>query len=199
MYPTRSQRSLVVAAIAVALVVGSVWAVRTGAADETPETPDTKAPSVSAPTPTTEPPNVEPPKVALEPAPVAPPPPPTPTPRIPGRYPMEVPFNTTGGIGIGAGRFLPLLNGVPHAPEIARDEPGPVPPVVAKVVDDSGCEWWEHADGSMTTSRWNDYTYRDPRTGEQVQSRQVVTEHGIPMRGEVPEPANEAPKSPVRR
>lgn len=58
------------------------------------------------------------------------------------------------GIRCPDGRCLPLLNGVASAPAIIREpERGPLPPVVALVVDADGWEWYEHADGSMTTSR----------------------------------------------
>ncbi|MEZ5962407.1 MAG: hypothetical protein R3F56_01050 [Planctomycetota bacterium] len=58
------------------------------------------------------------------------------------------------GIRCPDGTFLPLLNGVREAPGIIREsERGPLPPVVALVVDADGWEWYEHADGSMSTSR----------------------------------------------
>lgn len=73
------------------------------------------------------------------------------------------------------GTFLPLLNGVPHAPALSRDPRfGPVPAVVARIADAQGCEYWLHADGSTTTSRWIDYAGPDGR-----RQRQVVTDHAI--------------------
>jgi hypothetical protein len=58
------------------------------------------------------------------------------------------------GIRCPDGSFLPLLNGVAAAPALIRSaEHGPLPPVVARVVDAAGFEWYEHADGSLTTSR----------------------------------------------
>jgi hypothetical protein len=46
------------------------------------------------------------------------------------------------------------LNGVTQAPVIPREKVcGPLPPVVAKLWDAGGFEWYEHADGSTTTSR----------------------------------------------
>lgn len=58
------------------------------------------------------------------------------------------------GIRCPDGRCLPLLNGVASAPALIREaERGALPPVVALVVDADGWEWYEHADGSLTTSR----------------------------------------------
>lgn len=98
------------------------------------------------------------------------------------RVPMRVPW-TKSGIPVGDGRFLPLLNGVPFAPPISRDPLcGPVPPVVAKIVDDEGVEYWEHADGSTTTTRFVEVKY-------QGETRRVVTtDHAarIPDGHEVP-------------
>jgi hypothetical protein len=55
------------------------------------------------------------------------------------------------------GTFLPLLNGVPQAPPITRaPELGPLPPVVAIIVDQRGDRWYEHADGSATTTRFRE-------------------------------------------
>lgn len=69
------------------------------------------------------------------------------------RTPMRV-AAAASGIRCPDGTFLPLLNGVRTAPGIIREaERGPLPPVVAVVVDRDGWEWYEHADGSMTTSR----------------------------------------------
>ena len=57
------------------------------------------------------------------------------------------------GIPLPRGGYLPFLNGMTYSPGIARDPRfGPVPPVVAKLVDTEGFEWWMHADGSVTTS-----------------------------------------------
>ncbi len=69
------------------------------------------------------------------------------------RTPTRVP-PTTDGIRCPDGTYLPLLNGVTSAPAIIREpERGPLPPVVARMFDAEGFEWYEHADGSMTTSR----------------------------------------------
>jgi len=80
----------------------------------------------------------------------------------PSRYPpririaMRVP-RTTAGVRCPDGSYLPLLNGVPAAPPIRRSARlGPVPPVVAKIVDETGVEWYEHADGSVTTTRFRE-------------------------------------------
>ena len=57
------------------------------------------------------------------------------------------------GIPLPDGGFLPFLNGMTYSPSFARNPRfGPVPPVVAKLVDAEGFEWWMHADGSVTTS-----------------------------------------------
>lgn len=98
------------------------------------------------------------------------------------RIPMRVPW-TKSGIPVGNGRYLPLLNGVPFAPAISRDpEWGPVPPVVAKIVDDEGVEYWEHADGSTTTTRFLEVEYQGEKR------RIVTTDHAakIPEGHEIP-------------
>lgn len=52
------------------------------------------------------------------------------------------------------GSRLPSLNGVLDPPAIQRaPEHGPLPPVIATRRDAAGNEWYEHADGSMTTTR----------------------------------------------
>ncbi len=59
------------------------------------------------------------------------------------------------GIPLPGGGFLPALNGVVVSSPIDRPHnKGVLPVVVAIVVDDSGLEWYRHADGSMTTSRY---------------------------------------------
>lgn len=59
------------------------------------------------------------------------------------------------GVRCPDGSYLPLLNGVPEAPPITRrPELGGVPPVVAILVDERGDKWYEHADGSATTTRF---------------------------------------------
>jgi len=59
------------------------------------------------------------------------------------------------GVRCPDGRHLPLLNGVPAAPPITRRaELGALPPVVAIIVDQRGDKWYEHADGSATTTRY---------------------------------------------
>jgi hypothetical protein len=60
------------------------------------------------------------------------------------------------GIACPGGGYLPLLNGVPWAPGLSRDlrYEGPVPPVVSKFTTPDGIEWYRHADGSSTTSKW---------------------------------------------
>ncbi|MEM7204621.1 MAG: hypothetical protein AAF628_30465 [Planctomycetota bacterium] len=52
------------------------------------------------------------------------------------------------------GTVLPLLNGVLEAPPITRSAHlGPLPPVVGTMADATGCEWYVHQDGSVTTTR----------------------------------------------
>ncbi len=66
------------------------------------------------------------------------------------------------GIPMPDGSFLPLLNGMTQAPPINRSsslgDPGPI---VAKTVDSAGFEWWIHADGSTTTSKYKEVVLQD--------------------------------------
>ncbi len=66
----------------------------------------------------------------------------------------EVP--TAGhGIPLPDGTCLPALNGVARSGRLKRPaDQGPLAPVVGILVDASHFEWYEHQDGSMTTSRW---------------------------------------------
>ena len=84
----------------------------------------------------------------------------------------SLPKHLKSGIRCPDGSYLPLLNGVPYAPPLLRD--GAMPKVVAKVVDHAGCEWWKHADGSLTTTRWV-----DAQIGMEKR-RIVVTDHARP-------------------
>jgi hypothetical protein len=73
-----------------------------------------------------------------------------------GRIHRTVPrcSSPSEGVRCPDGSYLPLLNGVPAAPPITRSAPlGPLPPVIAVVGDQAGDEWYEHADGSCTTTR----------------------------------------------
>ena len=71
--------------------------------------------------------------------------------------------SVTNGIPLPDGRHLPFLNGMTWCPPISRDEElGPVPPVVGLAVDAEGFEWWKHADGSATTSRYKHVTVSLP-------------------------------------
>ena len=84
------------------------------------------------------------------------------------------------GIRCPDGTYLPLLNGVPHAPPISRStNASTLTPVVELLVDDTGCQWFVHADGSATTSRWVDYT-----DSQGKRDRQVVTDHNEVVPGE---------------
>ncbi len=77
------------------------------------------------------------------------------------------------GIPIPGGGFLPSLNGVIRSSRIDRPQAlGLLPRVVAVVVDESGFEWYQHADGSMTSSR---YAWK-PAVGRW----EAVTMHAIP-------------------
>ena len=48
-------------------------------------------------------------------------------------------------------------------------------PVIGKWTDDEGIEWWFHADGSVTTTRYLDVTHPD---GRKVKT--ATTTHGAP-------------------
>lgn len=62
---------------------------------------------------------------------------------------------TQNGIPFPDGTCLPGLNGIARSGRVQRPaDQGPMPAVVGIVVDDSRFEWYEHEDGSMTTSRW---------------------------------------------
>ncbi|MEZ5962330.1 MAG: hypothetical protein R3F56_00660 [Planctomycetota bacterium] len=94
------------------------------------------------------------------------------------------------GIACPGGGYLPLLNGVPRAPTLNRDVErfGPVPPVVGMHTDADGDEWWVHADGSETTSRWTTVTVGG------VPRRDVRTDHTVPA----PEGHGLPPDAPAR-
>lgn len=86
-----------------------------------------------------------------------------------------------GGLRCPDGRFLPLLNGVDAAPTLLRaPEQGPLPPVVAVLVDADGWDWYEHADGSITTTRPQYVT-----DGQGRRTVQVVTVHNAPGSGDL--------------
>ena len=86
------------------------------------------------------------------------------------RIPVRIAERPKQGIPCPDGTFLPFLNGMTAAPALQRDPAyGPVPPIVAIVVDADGIEWWEHADGSTTTCHYIGVTahgesYFDPTT-----------------------------------
>ncbi len=98
------------------------------------------------------------------------------------RIPVANLPKVTQGIPCPDGSFLPFLNGMTWAPPLQRDPGlGPVPPVVAIQVDDAGIEWWEHADGSVTTCHYHEITalgqkYFDPvtRHGAAKPSSQIL-------------------------
>ncbi len=90
------------------------------------------------------------------------------------------PRDFTVGIGCPGGGFLPLLNGVPAAQPLHRnlESDGPVPLVIGKFVDEEGSDWYVHADGSETTTRWTSVVV------EGVARRDVRTDHTVPARAE---------------
>jgi hypothetical protein len=85
------------------------------------------------------------------------------------------------GIPMGDGSFLPPLNGVrveDGIPPIRRDPRLPPPgPVVRKQVDESGQEWWVHADGSQTSCSYASITVAG------VDRVIVSTQHGAARPG----------------
>ncbi len=92
------------------------------------------------------------------------------------RKPVQLPA-AGAGIPMGDGSFVPPLNGVTVAdgiPPVRRNRRLPPPgPIVAKIVDGSGQEWWEHADGSQTSCSFASVTDRHG-----VTRRIVSTQHG---------------------
>jgi hypothetical protein len=98
------------------------------------------------------------------------------------------------GIVMPDGTRLPFLNGMtwaPEAPPRPREIPGPTAPVVALYVDDEGFEWWLHADGCATTSRYkqvtaNGETYWDPATDHNVPKPNTQV---LPTDGSAPPPS----------
>lgn len=74
------------------------------------------------------------------------------------RFQLTAVPSSAVGIPLAGGVCLPALNGVPKSGPIDRPAAhGAIPPVVGVVVDEARFEWYEHADGSLTTSRyvWN--------------------------------------------
>ncbi len=105
------------------------------------------------------------------------------------RTPMRV-APVAHGIRCPDGTFLPLLNGVASAPAIIREpERGPLPAVVAVLVDADGFEWYEHADASVTTSRPQRVT--DQHGVSSIQTVTLhVTHNQNGARAAVPEPTS---------
>ena len=99
--------------------------------------------------------------------------------RVDFSTPMD-PRDFGAGIACPGGGFLPLLNGVPFAQALHRNTAlfGPVPLVVGKYVDEEGNDWYVHADGSETTTRWTQMQV------EGVARRDVRTDHTVPAREE---------------
>lgn len=100
----------------------------------------------------------------------------------PGRtVASEAPATATGaGIPLGDGTFLPPLNGVTAAdgiPPIRRDPRLPPPgPILRKLIDGRGQEWWLHRDGSHTSCSFAEITLADGR-----RQRIVSTQHGAAL------------------
>ncbi len=161
--------AVVVAAVATVAVVG--WLQGETTPDVASDTPPAVETPIGAP-------EIAPVAIPKLPAPAATVAPPTGRPMLPGRYPMKVPFSDSGA-RTPQGTYVPLLNGVPHAPPMQRNSKfGPVPPIVSKIIDHTGQEWWEHADHSTTTTRWTEVKTYDPKTGQTTVQRQVETVHG---------------------
>ena len=98
------------------------------------------------------------------------------------------------GIPLPGGGFLPFLNGMTYSPQLHRDPRfGPVPPVTAKLVDADGFEWWMHADGSVTTSIYQQITvpgstYWDSATKHAVAAPRTMVQYTEPSPADPPRP-----------
>ncbi len=111
------------------------------------------------------------------------------------RIALRLPRGLRSGLRCPDGSFLPLLNGVPHASPIHRSpHDGPLPPVVARRTDADGDDWYEHADGSLTTTRWVDV-----EVGGVVRP-DVVTSHHAPVDAHArPLPSSKIPAPTTQR
>ncbi|MCY2957153.1 MAG: hypothetical protein NT107_08975 [Planctomycetota bacterium] len=65
---------------------------------------------------------------------------------------MQTPAAGTPVLTLPNGTQLPALNGVAKPPSVKSDHT--LPAVTALLVDDRGMEWYEHADGSMSSCRY---------------------------------------------
>src|SRR5690606_12414684 len=86
----------------------------------------------------------------------------------------------TAGIPLGDGTYLPPLHGVPvddGIPPSPRDPRLPPPgPVIAKLTDGRGQQWWLHRDGSHSSCSFAEVRLADGRR------RWIVsTQHGAPL------------------
>lgn len=180
--PTRARRRAPI--VAAAIVVGAWWLATRGTGPEpTPRSthdaaaPGPRAAQRAAPTSTHEPRGTTGGAVDHRVASPAH----TRSTLAPGtRVPLASPPRADVGIPLPDGSFLPFLNGMTFAPPIDRHPShGPLPPVVARVVDAEGFEWWEHADGSMTTSRYQEVRLQDGTTWWDPSSH-----HSAPLRRE---------------
>ena len=113
------------------------------------------------------------------------------SPHPPGtRIPIDSLPEVDSGIPLPDGSFLPLLNGMTYAPMLQRDARyGPLPRVVAINVDGDGYEWYEHADGSTTSSKYQEVLIR----GGEVRYWDPATYHGVPDHNETGMPAQGGP------
>lgn len=99
---------------------------------------------------------------------------------------LRLPKNIKKGVRLPDGSYLPLLNGVPFAAPVKRSEwDGPITPVVGKITDNDGCEWWVHADGSTTTTRYLETTGAD---GKSFQNTATIHGAKVPDALGVPAP-----------
>lgn len=91
------------------------------------------------------------------------------------RIRFTMPTGFKHGIKCPDGSYLPVLNGVPEElvwPLGRSAEDGPLPPVIGLVTDRDGIRWYEHADGSATTTQWG-----PARLEDGTKTQVVVTRH----------------------
>lgn len=101
---------------------------------------------------------------------------------------LRLPTNLKKGVKLPDGSYLPLLNGVKFAQPVQRSTwDGPITPVVGKITDQEGIEYWVHADGSTTTTRFMETTGPDGKPFQNtatIHAAKVADKQGVPM----PEP-----------
>lgn len=164
---------LTVTVLALAVLTGAWWLWGRGGAPPPPAAAAAGRPDAAAPAPAVPPVPVHRPAAPQQvrtdhkvPVPLH-----TKSRHPPGtRIPLRVEAGTGDGIRLPDGTTLPYLNGMTWAPPVQRSrELGPVAPVVGILVDADGFEWYEHADGSVTTCLYQQVvlpgeTYWDPST-----------------------------------